>query len=142
MCRSSLRFCSMDFVEGRTSFMYSRIASSLVPSSPAFWMNCKAICFILSRSSPFTLVYSGNCFVCLAMLRDMVRSGYSPSTKPRSNRFLASLSFSRCPFYTASSKMQSSKDKSLFSFRSLVYFSLIALPYRRTATSLLAASIS
>ena len=33
-----------------------------VPSSPAFWMNCKAICFILSRSSPFTLVYSGNCF--------------------------------------------------------------------------------
>lgn len=46
-------------------------------------MNCKAIGFILSRSSPFSLVYSGNCFVCLAMLRELVWSGYSPSAGPR-----------------------------------------------------------
>ena len=55
MCLSRRRFCSNDLCDGNTSFRYLNRASSLAPSSPAFWMNCKAIYFILSDSSPLRL---------------------------------------------------------------------------------------
>ena len=92
------------------------------PPSPAFWMNCKAICFILSRSSPFTFVYSGNCFVCLAMLRDMVRSGYSPSTNPRS------LTHGQTPWYQV--PVRQASDLPPTSFRPNVAIGTLTLAVR------------
>ncbi len=53
----------------------------------------------------------------------------SPSNNPFSIRETTLFSEIRCPFCTASNKMQSSKVKELFSFSNLVYVSLIVLPY-------------
>lgn len=140
--RTRRLFWSSVLPVGSASLRNLKIASNFMPSSPAFLTTCCAIIFNLSRSRPLSLVYSDTCFVFLAMSSEIVYKPLLFSISPRDRSCCKSSSCRVLPFWTASSNRQSSKERSLFSFNSFVYFSLMALPYRRTATSFLAASIS